>query len=56
MAQGDFTKEEADEMLKAVAELFDAISKSKRPAFIGHLNDISLFLERAGREADAKKK
>lgn len=56
MAQGDFTKEEAAETIKAVNELFEAIPKSKRTNFIGHLNDISLFIEAAGRAAKAKKK
>jgi hypothetical protein len=51
MAQGDFTKSEAKETLKALNEMFNAIPKSKRMEFIGHLNDISLFLEAAARAA-----
>jgi len=51
MAQGEFTKEEAAETLKAVEELFAALPKSKKREFLGHLNDISLFLEAAKRAA-----
>lgn len=47
MAQGKFTKQEADESLKAVTEMFDALPKSKRYDYIGHLNDIGLFIEAA---------
>ncbi len=59
MAQGEFTKEEAEQTRKAVDELFEAIPKSKRQDFIGHLNDVFLFLEAAKRAAPnevAKKK
>lgn len=51
MAQGDFTKAEADETIKAVDELFEALPKSKKLDYIGHLNDILLFLEAAKRNA-----
>jgi hypothetical protein len=51
MAQGDFTKEEAKATEEAVKELFDAIPKSKRMGFVGHLNDIYLFLGAAGKAA-----
>ncbi len=54
MAQGDFTKEEAQETKKAVEEMFEAIPKSKRLGFIGHLNDIFLFIEAAGRNAPSQ--
>ena len=47
MAQGQFTKEEAIETQKAVEEMFEAIPKSKRVEFLGHLNDISLFISAA---------
>jgi hypothetical protein len=47
MAQGEATKEECRETQKAVSELFDALPKSKRGEYIGHLNDISLFLAAA---------
>ena len=47
MAQGEFTKEEAAETKKAVKEVFEALSKRMRMDFIGHLNDICLFLDAA---------
>ncbi len=47
MAQGEFTKEEAKATIEALDELFNALPRSKQPAFLGHLNDISLFLEAA---------
>lgn len=56
MAQGEFTKEEATETLRAVDELFKALPKSKQAEFIGHLNDICLFLEAAKRVAKPEKK
>jgi hypothetical protein len=56
MAQGEFTKEEAAETKKAVDEIFDAIPKSKRGNFLGHLNDIFLFLEAAEKAAPPAKK
>ncbi len=51
MAQGDFTKSEADEALTAVGEMFEAIPKSKRAGFLGHFNEIGLFIEAAKRAA-----
>ena len=51
MGQGDFTKQEADRTREAVSEMFDAISKRKQMEYIGHLNDICLFLEAAKRAA-----
>jgi len=51
MAQGQFTKEEAAETVNAVEELFDAVPKSRRPHFVGHLNDILLFLDAAKKAA-----
>lgn len=47
MAQNQFTKEEAKHVREAVNEMFEAIAKAKRMNFIGHLNDIMLFLNRA---------
>ena len=55
MAQGQFTKQEAKETTKAVEELFEAIPKSKRLNYIGHLNDIFLFIEAAQRAAPDEK-
>lgn len=51
MAQGQFSKQEADATATAVDEMFNAIPKSKRMEFIGHLNDIMLFIEAAKRSA-----
>jgi hypothetical protein len=56
MAQGEFTKEEAAETIKAVDEMFKALPKAKQAAFFGHLNDVCLFLEAAKRAAPAEKK
>jgi len=44
MAQGEFTKEEAKRILEAVDEMFEAIPQTKRGDYIGHINDINLFL------------
>lgn len=51
MAQGEFTKEEAQAVIEELSELFDALPKSKRFDYIGHLNDIALFLEAAKKVA-----
>ncbi len=51
MAQGDFTKEEAQETMDAFTEVMKALSKKKQIEFFGHANDILLFLERAKRAA-----
>jgi len=56
MAQGQFTKEEAAETVKAVKELAEAIPNSKRIGYIGHLNDIYLFLRAAENCAPSEKK
>lgn len=48
MAQGEFTKEEAAETKKAVEEVMKAFPKAAFFAeFIGHFNDIFLFLSAA---------
>lgn len=49
MAQGEFTKEEAQATIEAVDEMFKAIPKSKSMDYLGHFNDIMLFLEAAKR-------
>lgn len=51
MAQGEFTKEEADETMKAVGEVGQALTKKKTAELFGHLNDIFLFIEAAKRAA-----
>jgi hypothetical protein len=54
MAQGDFTKEETLRVREVVDEMFNAIPKTKRTGYIGHLNDIYLYLEAAGKVAPAE--
>ena len=56
MALGEFTKEEADFVKEAVEDMFNAISKSKKGEYIGHLNEIFLFIEAAKRAAPEEKK
>jgi len=56
MAQGQFTKEEAEQTKKAVEEMFNAIPKSRRMEYIGHLNDIFLFIEAAQKVAPSESK
>jgi hypothetical protein len=51
MAQGEFTKEEAAQTERAVEEIFDALPKAKRREFMGHLNDVGLFLHAAKKAA-----
>lgn len=47
MAQGEFTKEEAAETEKAFNEVFTTLSRAKKIGFLGHANDIYLFLAAA---------
>lgn len=51
MAIGQFTKEEATSVKEAVDEMFKALSRPKQREYLGHLNEIFLFIEAAGREA-----
>jgi hypothetical protein len=51
VTQGQFSKEEAAATREAVQEMFDGLAKSKSFNYIGHLNDIMLFLRAA--EANA---
>lgn len=55
MSQGRFTKEEAEETKTAVDEIMKAIPKKKLLEFIGHFNDIFLFLEAAKKVAPSEK-
>ena len=55
MAQGQFTKEEADETVKAVEEIHEALTRTKRMEYLGHLNDILLFLQAAKEAAPEEK-
>ncbi len=54
MSQGDFTKEEAVETEQALDEIMKGMSKSKSIAFIGHFNDIFLFLKAAKENAPSE--
>lgn len=55
MTQGKFSKEEAEAAIEAVTEVFDSMPKKKKIEFLGHANDIFLFLEAAKREAPSEK-
>ena len=48
---GQFTKEEAQEAILTLDEIFNALSRPKQREFLGHLNQVCLFLEAAKREA-----
>jgi len=47
MAQGEFTKEEAKETEDAFMEVVKALTRKKQAEFLGHANDIMLFLAAA---------
>jgi len=51
MAQGEFTKEEAQATIDAVNEVLEGMSKKKKMEYLGHFNDIFLFLEAAKQAA-----
>lgn len=44
MTQGIASKEEAKECEKALEEIMEAIPKTKKINFMGHFNDLFLFL------------
>lgn len=44
MSQGQFTKAEAKQASIAFEEVFKALSKTKQREFLGHANEIYLFL------------
>jgi len=50
MAQGEFTKAEATECVIALNEIMKAFPKSKIGEFVGHFNDVFLFLSTCQRE------
>ena len=47
MTQGKFSKEECKSCEEALREIMKALPKSKSMDFIGHFNDIFLFLTAA---------
>jgi len=55
MAQGEFTIEEAEQTEQAIEDMFNAIPKSKQLDYIGHLNDILLFIGAAKKALAGKK-
>lgn len=55
MAQGEFTKEEAKATEEAFQQVFDALPKRKQQAYVGHANDIFLFLAACQRECPSEK-
>lgn len=54
MSQGDFTKEEAAATEEAFQEVFKALPKRKQLDFLGHANDIYLFLAACRRECPSE--
>jgi len=54
LSQGKFSKEEAESVKEAVEEMFEAIPKSRRIDYLGHLNDVLLFLTAAGAAAPSE--
>lgn len=56
MAQGQATKEEAKSCSEALGEVMQAFPKNKAAEFIGHFNDIALFLSACERELPAESK
>ena len=50
MTQGKLSKEEAKSCNEAVVEIMKAMPKSKAMNFIGHFNDVLLFLNAAERD------
>lgn len=51
MAQGSFTKDKAQDTIEAVNEMFQALPKKKQGEYLGHLEDIMLFLAAVKRAA-----
>lgn len=47
MMQGQFTKEEADEVMKSLLEIGEGMTKKQLREFFGHFNDIALFVSAA---------
>ena len=56
MAQGEFTKQEAEATRVAVQEMWEALTRGKKFDFVGRLNSIFLFLDAAKRRAPGEQK
>ena len=55
MTQGRLSKEEAESCREALDEIMGAMPKNKLIQFVGHFNDIFLFLEAGKRELPSEK-
>ena len=55
MTQGKFSKEEAQASKEALEEVMEAFPKSKVGEFVGHFNDLFLFLDACAVEAPSEK-
>lgn len=51
MSLGDWSKEEAGTCRELVDQMFLALPKSKRMEYIGHLNQVLIFLSEAAKHA-----
>ena len=51
MAQGEFTKEECEEMVRVLTEIMKGMSKKKSLDYLDHFNDLFLFLASAKKAA-----
>jgi len=56
MAQGDFTKQEADACREALDEIIKSMPRKKFGEFVGHFNDIFLFISAAKNAAPDENK
>ena len=56
MAQVEFTKEEAVKASQSFDEIFKALSRSKQMEYLGHANDVYLFLSAAEKVAPSEAK
>lgn len=55
MAQGEFTEEEAQRIREVVEEMFKGIPKTRQIGYVGHLNDVLLFVSAAEKQMDEVK-
>ena len=55
MTQGKASKEEAESCKEALDEVMKAMPKSKAMDFIGHFNDLFLFLDAVARVLPSEK-
>lgn len=55
MAQGQFTKEEAENVILCVHDIVKALTRTKKMECLGAMNDLYLFLEAAKNAAPNEK-